>query len=46
MQIGQIIKVSIYGKLQPVKVVAIHGAGTIDVQTKHGDYFRLSGFAN
>ena len=46
MQIGQIIKVSIYGKLQSVKVVAIHGAGTIDVQTKHGDYFRLSGFAN
>jgi hypothetical protein len=45
MKIGQIIKVSIYGKTQSVKVVAIHDFGTIDVETKNGQYFRLSGMS-
>lgn len=45
MKIGQTIKVSIYGKKQEVKIVAIHAFGTIDVETKSGQYFRLSGFS-
>lgn len=44
MKIGQMITVSIYGKMQLVKIVAVHSMGTIDVETKAGSYFRLSGF--
>ena len=45
MKIGQTITVSIYGKNQKVKIVAIHDFGTVDIETKEGNYFRLSGLS-
>jgi hypothetical protein len=43
MRIGDYIKTSIYGRAVIVRVVALHDAGTVDVMTKDGKYFRLSG---
>ena len=43
IKVGQTIQISIYGKLQPVTVLAVHPFGTIDVQTQSGRCFRVSG---
>jgi hypothetical protein len=43
MKLGDYIKTSIYGRAVTVRVVKLYGAGTIDVMTKDGKYFRLSG---
>ena len=43
-KINQIYNLSIYGKVQPVKILAVHPMGTIDVETLSGKCFRLSGF--
>jgi hypothetical protein len=43
MKIGDYIKTSIYGRELTVCIVALHSAGTIDVVTKEGKYFRISG---
>jgi len=43
-KINQIYNLSIYGKIQPVKILAVHPFSTIDVETLSGKCFRLSGF--
>ena len=43
MKLGDYITTSIYGRALTVSVVALHGAGTFDVMTKDGKYFRISG---
>jgi len=43
MKIGDYIKTAIYGRMLTVCIIAIHNAGTIDVVTKKGKYFRVSG---
>ena len=42
MKIGNYITTTIHGRKVKALIVAIHGAGTIDIQTKYG-YFRVSG---
>jgi hypothetical protein len=44
MQVGQIIKIDIYGRMEECTVLAIRAFGTIDVQ-RHSDgcCFRISG---
>lgn len=44
MKPGHYIRISLYGHLEKVKVLAIHRAGTIDVQRHDGKCFRVSGF--
>jgi len=43
MKIGQHVYVSIYGRTERVLILAVHKAGTIDVQTIDGRCFRVSG---
>ena len=43
MKLGDYITTSIYGRALTVRIVALHGAGTVDVMTKDGRYFRVSG---
>lgn len=43
MKVGDYIKTSIYGRSVFVKVIAIHGAGAVDVVTKRGQYYRVTG---
>jgi len=43
-KINQTYNLSIFGKFQPVTILAIHPFGTIDVQTQSGKCYRLSGF--
>jgi len=43
MKIGQYIHISLYGKPERVLVLAIHRAGTIDVQRSDGACYRVSG---
>lgn len=43
MKVGDYIKTSIYGRSVVVKVLAVHGAGTVDVATAEGQCFRISG---
>lgn len=43
MKAGQYIHISLYGHLERVRVLAIHRAGTIDVQRSDGKCFRVSG---
>jgi hypothetical protein len=43
-KINQTYNLSIFGKIQPVTILAIHPFGTIDVQTQSGKCYRLSGF--
>jgi hypothetical protein len=45
MKIGDIITATIYGHAERCKVLAIHPAGTIDVQRGDGPCFRMSGLA-
>lgn len=43
MKIGEYITTTIYGRAVTVRVVALHGLGAVDVMTKDGRYFRVSG---
>ena len=43
MRIGQYIHISLYGRMERVLVLAIHRAGTIDVQRSNGACYRVSG---
>jgi hypothetical protein len=43
--VGQKIKLSVYGKLQIVTVLAVHKFGTIDVETESGACFRITGLS-
>lgn len=43
MKIGDYITTSIRGRAVTVQVVAVHGAGTVDVVTEDGAYYRVSG---
>ena len=45
MKIGQYIHISLYGKPERVLVLAIHRAGTIDVQRSDGACYRVSGLS-
>jgi hypothetical protein len=43
--IGQKIKLSVYGALQTVTVLAVHPFGTIDIETATGACFRITGLS-
>jgi hypothetical protein len=45
MKIGDYITATIYGCATRVKVLAIHAAGTIDVERADGRCFRVSGLS-
>ena len=45
MKIGQYIYIDLYGRPERVLVLAIHRAGTIDVQRADGQCFRVSGLS-
>lgn len=45
MKTGQYIYISLYGKPERVLVLAIHRAGTIDVQRSDGACYRVSGLS-
>jgi hypothetical protein len=45
MKIGQYIHISLYGCLERVRILAIHRAGTIDVQRSDGACYRVSGLS-
>jgi len=45
MRIGQHIYVSLYGRMERVRILAIHRAGTIDVQRSDGACYRVSGLS-
>ena len=45
MKIGQYIHISLYGKPERVLILAIHRAGTIDVQRSDGACYRVSGLS-
>ena len=44
-QVNQYIILTVYGKPQSVKVLAVHSFGTIDIQTKTGKCFRITGLS-
>ena len=46
MKIGDYIFTEIYGRTVRCKVLAIHAAGTIDVECENGRCFRISGLTN
>lgn len=43
--VGQKIKMSVFGKLQTVTVLAVHKFGTIDIETATGACFRVTGLS-
>lgn len=45
MRIGQYIHVSLYGRMERVRILAIYRAGTIDVQRSDGACYRVSGLS-
>ena len=45
MKIGDTITTTIYGREEICIVLAVHAAGTIDVQRADGRCFRVSGLA-
>jgi hypothetical protein len=45
MKIGDIITATIYGHAVRCKVLAIHAAGTIDVERFDGQCFRITGLS-
>jgi hypothetical protein len=45
MQVGDYIKTSIYGHILTVRIIAIPSDCTMDVMTKDGQCFRVSGGA-
>ena len=46
MKIGDYILATIYGQAVRVRILAVHAAGTIDVQCADGRCFRVSGLAS
>jgi hypothetical protein len=45
MKAGQYIHISLYGRLERVRILAVHRAGTIDVQRSDGACYRVSGLS-
>lgn len=43
MKPGQFIRLSLFGHYERVRILAVHRAGTIDVQRMDGRCFRVSG---
>lgn len=43
--VNKIYNLSIYGKFQPVKILAVHPFGTVDVETETGHCFRITGLS-
>lgn len=43
MKPGQFIRLSLFGHYERVRILAVHRAGTIDVQRQDGRCFRVSG---
>ena len=43
MKIGDYITISLYGKTQRVRVIAVYPFGTVDVERADGECFRVSG---
>ena len=43
MQVGQYIHISLYGRMERVRILAVHRAGAIDVQRSDGNCYRVSG---
>jgi hypothetical protein len=43
MRVGQFIHISLYGKIERGRVLAVRRAGTIDVQRSDGACYRVSG---
>ena len=41
--VNQIINLPIFGKVQPVRIIAVHPFGTIDIETASGKCFRITG---
>ena len=45
MKAGQYIHLALYGHMQRVLILAVHRAGTIDVQRSDGACYRVSGLS-
>lgn len=44
-KVNQIVNLPVFGKVQPVKILAIHTFGTIDVETASGRCYRITGLS-
>jgi hypothetical protein len=42
-QVNQVVHLPIFGKVQTVKILAVHPFGTIDVEAASGRCFRITG---
>lgn len=42
---GDVKTMHIFGKIQPVTILAVHPAGTVDVELTSGHCYRVSGFS-
>lgn len=42
-KINDIVTITIYGRAMRARVLAVHRAGTLDVQIKTGECYRVSG---
>ena len=42
---GSTIKMHVRGKVQTVKVLAVHPFGTLDIETESGHCFRVTGLS-
>lgn len=45
LKVNEVYMMPIFGKVQQVKVIKIHPFGTIDVQLKNGNCYRLTGLS-
>ena len=43
--VGQVKTMHIFGKIQQVTILAVHPAGTMDIQLESGKCFRVSGLS-
>ena len=43
--VGETRNMHIFGKVQRVTILAVHGLGTVDVETESGKCFRISGLS-
>lgn len=44
-KVGDTKTMHIFGKIQSVTILAVHPAGTLDIQLTNGNCFRVSGFS-
>ncbi len=42
---GSSIQLHVHGKIQTVKVLAVHPFGTIDIETESGNCYRITGLS-